>query len=131
LVPVVLHRKKTKQETLRSGDYITVARQTPPNSHNTSIMSAKTANDFDPENISRPVSSSHDLASAIRDARVAKTNADGQSMTQSDLDKACQFAKGTVRGYENGTAVYNAEQVNEMARTLGVKLPRPSKKRSI
>lgn len=49
-------------------------------------------------------------------------------MTQIELDAAAGVPRGTVKKYENGSAIYNPETVNEIARALGVKLPRPPKK---
>ena len=81
------------------------------------------ANDFDPENITKPLMTTQTLAQAIQSARTSK------NLTQSQLDKACNLPKGTVQSYESNKAQYNAEYINKISRQLGVKLPRPKKPR--
>ena len=86
--------------------------------------------DFDPENIKRVITSNHDLGKAIQSARrkkVLNSSAFAVTMTQSELDKACNFPKNTVRAYENGTATVIPEQLNTLNRILCVTLPRPKK----
>lgn len=85
--------------------------------------------DFDPENITKPRLAGNELGRAIQKARSEKKNpSTGRAYTQSDLDKACNLPKNTVRDYENGTAKYNPDYVNRMAKVLDVVLPRPAKK---
>ena len=122
--PVVLRRNKTKDEMKRDGSLSTVKRTGNPNSHGSSLLGAKAANDFDPENIQKIVTSNQDLGKAIQKARTAK------GWKQLELDQKCNLPKNTCQTYENGKAVYNAQHVNKMARILGVTLPRPNKKKS-
>lgn len=95
-----------------------------PNSSKTSRSRAQMANDFDPENITKPVMSTQTMAQAIQSARTSK------NLTQSQLDKACNLPKGTIQSYESNKAQYNAEHINKISRQLGVKLPRPKKPRA-
>ena len=119
--PVVIHGTKTKKDLIKSGDMQTVRRNT-ENKHNSNVLNKTASHDFDPENTTKPTVSNHDLGLAIQRARAAKN-----SMTQSELDKACNFPKNTSRDYENGTAVIQHEQLNKMNSVLGTKLPRPHK----
>ncbi|VBB17792.1 Multiprotein bridging factor 1 [Yasminevirus sp. GU-2018] len=124
--PVILRRKKTDAERIKSGEYETVARKESPNKNSTQLK-RDTLHNFDPESITAPVTSNRDLGLAIQKARCAKIKADGKCMNQTDLDHACGFAKNTVRDYENGTAVVKPDDINKMNRALGVVLPRPGK----
>jgi putative transcription factor len=115
---------KTIEEKLKTGAAVKISRQG-PNKQDTgaTILSSKVANDFDPENISKPATSTLELKLALQQARTAK------KWTQTKLDQACNFPSGTVKDYENGTAVISPIQLNKMNTVLGVKLPRPSKKK--
>lgn len=128
--PVILRREKTKEEKIKSGDVTAVRRQQPSNNHNASV-SKKLANDFDPENMQKLVTSNHELGKAIQVARtnVASRADPDRAMTQSELDQACSFPKNTVRDYENGSAKIVPEQLNTLNRVLGVVLPRPKAKK--
>lgn len=120
---VTLSKKKTKEEDIKAGNYETVTRKSyTGNKHSTSI-STKEANDF--ENVTPIVKSHLALHQSIKKARESR---DCQ-MTQSELDKACNFPVNTVRNYENGTAIYVSMQVTKMQEVLKVKLPRPPKKK--
>lgn len=59
------------------------------------------------------------LGRQIQTARMAK------NMTQSDLDKACNFPANTTKSYENSHAIINPVYVTKMQNVLGVKLTRP------
>lgn len=118
---IVLRKKKTKQEQIRDGEVKTVTKKT-SNKKNNQIIGSRAANDFDPENIEKLVTSNRDLGIAIMNARNAK------NMKQSDLDQRCNFPKNTVQNYENGKATVVPSQINTLERVLGVKLPRPKKK---
>ena len=120
--PVVLRREKTKEQRIKDGEFTAVRKP----QHVTSV-SKKVANDFDPENIQKVVTSNHDLGRAIQDARakIPSRTDPGRVMTQSELDQICAFPKNTVRDYENGTAKIVPEQLNTLNRVLGVILPRP------
>lgn len=125
---VVIQREKTKEEKIKSGEVDTVRRQQTANSH-TVTVSKKLANDFDPENIQKVATSTHELGQAIASARSnlkSRSNPD-RTMTQSELDQVCQFPKNTVRDYENGTGKIVSGQLNTLNRVLGVVLPRPKK----
>lgn len=74
----------------------------------------------------KPVTSTHDMALQIQRARLAK-DVGGKVMTQSDLDKACGFPKGTVAKYENSTAIVNPLETQKMSRILGVQIKNPPK----
>lgn len=130
--PVILRREKTKEEKIKSGDFTTVRKQQPANGHASSV-SRQMANDFDPENMQRIVTSNHELGKAIQVARGnTKSRTDPEkSMTQSELDQACAFPKNTVRDYENGSAKVVPEQLNTLNRVLGVVLPRPPKAKAV
>jgi ribosome-binding protein aMBF1 (putative translation factor) len=79
------------------------------------------ANDFDPENVKKPIMSNKELGSAIQKARTAK------NFTQSQLDQMCNFPKNTIKNYEQGKAIVKPNELNKLNRILGVKLPRPKK----
>lgn len=85
---------------------------------NVTALPRNIVNDFDPENMIKPATSTGELARAIQNARTAK------NMKQTDLDNACSFPKNTVRDYEKGTAKINHLQINKMETVLGVTLPR-------
>jgi putative transcription factor len=114
-------QKKTTDEKLKSGEMKKITRK--GLNKNSETISSKSDNDFDPENITKPVTSTLELKLAIQQARTTK------KWTQFDLDKACNFPSGTTRDYENGSAVIKPDQLNKLNRALGVKLPRPAKER--
>lgn len=118
----VLRRKQTKSELKKKGKLDTVAKTNKLNSVSNNILGSKAANDYDPENIKKLVTTNQSLGKAIQTARMAK------KWKQSDLDKRCNLPKNTCQSYENGKAIYNAQYVNKMARALGVILPRPKKR---
>ena len=76
---------------------------------------------FDPEQQTKNTVSNKTLSSAIRKARSEK------KLSQTAVDKACNFPKNTVRDYENCKAVINPNQLNKLNSFFGVKLPRPKK----
>lgn len=115
------NRVKTTEEKLKTGEMVKVVRQGINKNSKSTSGSSKSDNDFDPENISKPVTSTLELKLAIQQARTTK------KWTQSDLDKLCNFPSGTIRDYENGTAVIKADQLNKLNKAFGVKLPRPKK----
>lgn len=117
---VTLRRNKTKAEKARAGETDIVRRRT-DNKQSGATLSQKAAHDFDPENATKIVTSNRDLGIALQKARTAL------KMSQSDVDKACSFAKNTVRDYENGKAVIVPAQINKMNLILKTKLPRPKK----
>lgn len=127
--PVILRNRNpktnSKQQKNAKGDVQTVLRNTTPNASSTVQLPKTLLHDFDPENVPTVLMTSNNLSTSIRIARNAKLMPNGLPMTQSDLDKASQVPKNTVRDYENGSAVYNSDHVNKIARALGVTLPRP------
>lgn len=133
--PVILKKRTPKttngaQTKTSNTEPKTVLRKASPNNNNAvnlpkSILYEST--DQDPETLPTVLKTNGNLSTAIRSARNAKIMPNGLTMTQSELDLASQVPKNTVRDYENGTAVYNAEQVNKIARVLGVTLPRPKR----
>ena len=125
LTPVVFRKLKTKKELIRSGETETVAKSTgTTNKQTQQIVSKKVATDFDPENISQPLTSNIDLGKAIALARASK------GLSQADVDKQCNFPKNTVRDYENGKAIINHDFISKLNNVLGTRLPRPSKQSS-
>lgn len=119
--------KHQSQKAAIKNESVTSTSLTKPISH-TSKATRTVLHDFDPENAPSVVYTSNDLSSSIKTARNIKLMPSGEVMTQAELDKACGLPKNTVRDYENGTATYNAEHINKIARVLGVNLPRPKKK---
>lgn len=84
-------------------------------------MSKTLTSNFDPDSITPPKTSNVSMGLAIQQGRTAK------NMKQSELDSACSLAKGTTSAYESGKATYKANEVNAMARVLGITIPRPTK----
>lgn len=80
---------------------------------------SKMVDEYDPDNMSEIKYSNQLLARTIVRARTAL------KLKQCDLDKKCNFPINTCNSYEKGTAVYNHNQVNTMARVLNTRLPRP------
>jgi len=133
--PVILksRKPKTTQSTTSKGDVKTVLKTTSPNSNTKTVkLPQNLLNDNDPEPEALPtvLMTGNSLSTAIRVARNAKAMPNGLTMTQSDLDKASQVPKNTVRDYENGTAIYNVDHVNKIAHALGVTLPRPKRQKN-
>ena len=85
----------------------------------------KSVDNFDPEHQTNTTVSNKTLASAIQKARAEK------KMSQSDLDRKCNFPKNTVRNYENCKAVVKPNELNKLNRVLNVKLPRPKKVKKV
>lgn len=112
---VVFNKKKTTEQARRDGETHAVRRMKGDR------PSSNFANDFDPETAATPTISNLSLSSAMQKARSAK------GLTQAQLNQECNLPKNTIRDYESGKAVYNAAQVNRIARHLGVTLPRPRK----
>ena len=124
--PVIIHgnKGKTQNELIRSKEVVTVAKNKQPNKTSTqTVLSAKKANDFDPEHVVPPATSSIDLGRAIQAARTGKE----PKWSQDDLNNKCSFPKNTIRDYENGSATIDPSQLDKMNRILGVTLPRPKK----
>jgi ribosome-binding protein aMBF1 (putative translation factor) len=124
--PVFLHgnKGKTQNELIRTKEVTTVAKNKQPNkTSGPTVLSAKKANDYDPEHVEAPATSSIDLGRAIQAARSEKD----PKWTQDDLNNKCSFPKNTIRNYENGTATVDPSQLDKMNRVLGVTLPRPKK----
>lgn len=133
--PVIIRKRTAKtgtdQKTSSKNDPRTVLRNTSPNASSTVKVPKSVLDDSaDPETLPTVLMTSDSLSTAIKKARNAKLMPNGTPMTQSDLDKAAQVPKNTVRDYENGTAVYNSDHVNKIAQTLGVTLPRPKRQKS-
>lgn len=120
--PVIIRRPKTKADK-SNVEVVPKASASHPNKKLPNLNKT-VLHDFDPENVSKPPTADTNLKQAIQAARMAKKKPDGSTMTQADLDKACQFPKNTVRDYENGTAVVVSQQITKMNQVLGVKLPR-------
>jgi len=76
--------------------------------------------EYDPDHISDIKYSNKLLGQAIVRART------GMKLKQTDIDKKCNFSVNTCNSYEKGTAVYNHNQVNTLARVLNTRLPRPT-----
>lgn len=121
--PLVFKREKTKKELIKAGQCESVRRDINNKNGNDIVIGKKNINDYDPENIDVPVVSNRDLCIALQKARQNK------NITQSELDKMCNFPKNTVRDYENGSAIIHVAQIMKMNTALGVKLPRPVKKK--
>lgn len=66
---------------------------------------------------------SHDLKIAIQQARQEK------GMNQEQLAFAISEQKSNVKDYENGKLVPSGNTIVKMEKALGVKLPRPTKKK--
>lgn len=62
-----------------------------------------------------------ELSKQIQQARTNK------KITQEELNKTCNFAKGTVQKYENGTAIINSTELQQMSKVLGILLKKPKK----
>jgi ribosome-binding protein aMBF1 (putative translation factor) len=122
--PVTITRTKTKKEEVKSGNCDTVKRKEATNSNKpATVISKKDANDF--EGIAHIPKPTLQLKQAIQNARQTL------KLTQSDLDKACNFSPNTVSNYENGTATVVPGDLQKMEKVLKVKLPRPPKKKPV
>lgn len=66
---------------------------------------------------------SHDLRIAIGQARNEK------KMSQEQLAQAICEPKGNISAYESGKSVPSGKSIAAIERALGVKLPRPEKKK--
>lgn len=133
--PVVLRKRATTTNKKSANDGTgtkTVLRNSSPNANATNTVKhpKNILNDStnpDPETLPTVLMTNTNLSSAMKTARNSKIMPNGLPMTQSDLDKASQVPKNTVRDYENGSAIYCADHVNKIARTLNVTLPRPKR----
>jgi ribosome-binding protein aMBF1 (putative translation factor) len=67
---------------------------------------------------------SENLKNAIKTGRQNKKDADGKSMTQADLAKACNVNASVIRDYEAGKGIPNPQVLIKMSQALGVKLNR-------
>ena len=70
-----------------------------------------------------------ELRTAISQARCAKKNPDGSTLTQKQLAALINVPAGVINQYESGQAAPNGEIISKIERALGVKLPRPAKKK--
>jgi len=123
--PVVLTKSipKTKNEQIKSKN-VEIKTVNKTSKDPNILLNSSDANNYDPENISKLVVSSHDLGLSLQQARVAKG-----FKSQSDLDKACNFPANTTKTYENGTAIVKPNEISVMNRILGVKLPKLKKEK--
>ena len=87
----------------------------------TPSTSRAVTNDYDPETVTAPKTSNRSMGLSIQQGRQAK------GMKQTDLDSTCNLPRGTTSSYESGKAVYKPNEVNKMARALGITIPRPGK----
>src|SRR5271156_1671907 len=88
--PVVLRKKNTGKDKGGTGEVI--------KKPSGQTISTKTLNDFDPENITKPVTSNVEVGKAIEKGRMAQKimkNGEEKTMTQSDLDKLCNLPTNT------------------------------------
>lgn len=130
-IPKNSTEQKTEQKTRDKNEPRTVLRNTSPNASSTMKVSKSVLNDSaDPETLPTVLMTNDSLSTAMKKARNAKIMPNGLPMTQTDLDKAAQVPKNTVRDYENGSAVYNSDHVNKIAQALGVTLPRPKRQKA-
>ena len=128
---VILKKHETNPQKKKKAtdiDQSSMVRRQTSNSPAIKVNSQKVIYEFDPENVSAPTTSTHELGIAIQQARIAENNKLKKNLTQIELDNLCAFPKNTVRDYENGSAIVNPEQLNKINRVLGIKLPRPHKK---
>ena len=101
-------------------DKVVLSKKPKPNNFHS--QNEKKSNDnFDPDQQTNITISNKTLAIAIQKARAEK------KITQTEVDRSCNFPKNTVRDYENCKAVINSNQLNKLNRVFGVKLPRPKK----
>lgn len=114
-VPLVLRKKLTPgQEKKLHG----VVKRDEYKGKNTQSPHSTTLHKIENEEVTLP----HADISLGRQIQVART---AKNMTQSDLDKACNFPANTTKSYENSQAIINPAFVTKMQNVLGVKLTRP------
>jgi hypothetical protein len=121
--PVVLRRNKTHAEKIKAGQFVVEKRAVPTNKPKQEIINKGDANDY--EAVGSVAKPDMTLRSAIMKCRVEL------QMTQSDLDKKCNFPQNTTRDYENGTAAILLQQLNIYDKILKTHLPRPRKKKKV
>jgi ribosome-binding protein aMBF1 (putative translation factor) len=115
---VTINTKITKPDAIRTGQFDTISKNV--SNSNTS----KNPTIIDPEDGSIPnvATATLDIGKQIQTARLSK------NMTQKKLDQLCNFPPHTVQSYENSKAVLKTDELNLIARHLGIKITRPKKK---
>lgn len=120
--PVVLSKKKnptnlTQTELvkqLKTGAVTREIKEKQGGSKNTQYVSDINARKLEENEIGRHQKPSHNLSTQIQQARNAK------NLTQTQLNALCNFPKGTVANYENGSAIINSMELQAMSKHLGV-----------
>lgn len=120
-----IHRPETKKALLRKGQFTAVPRAgSGSNRQGTASNVRKIEKQVDEEGDYTITKVSTTLASAVTKARLARTDKDGNSMTQEQLAILCNLRVTDVKNIENHTAPYNGAQIQKIARALGVTLKR-------
>jgi ribosome-binding protein aMBF1 (putative translation factor) len=125
--PVVLRKDLTKQEMLDRGMGTVIKKAAGgTNKQGSSVPNAKTIENDD---FYKPATTTADLAKQISSARNAKKDADGKSMTQDQLAKACNVHKSIITAYENphSNAVVDANILQKISKVLGIPLKKPKR----
>jgi ribosome-binding protein aMBF1 (putative translation factor) len=120
---VVITKQKTKKDLIKSGAKTLEKKYDGGKNKQTSgaVQDLRTIED---DVITTLPHSDRSLSLQIQQARLAK-QVGGHTMTQSDLNKACNLPANTVRDYENGTAIVKQHELTAMSRALGVMLKKP------
>lgn len=109
--PIVLHKQISSTDAARSGHVISIPK-----------YSTNSINKFIDDNEIHPINiSTKEIGLVIQNGRKQK------NLSQKDLDKLCNFPPNTCQLYENGKAVIVTEQLNKIAKHLGIKIPRHKK----
>ena len=114
--PVQLSKPKSVAQGLKDGTLTKKIKEKEGAAKNTQTTTDISAAKLEENEIGRHKTSSRTLAMQIQQARLAK------NLSQDDLNKKCNFPKGTVTSYENGKAIVNSTELRTMSTNLGINL---------
>jgi ribosome-binding protein aMBF1 (putative translation factor) len=116
--PVVITKRKTKSELLKSGERRILEKKPEAGANHHSSITGYEVRNLESTELVAPIRSDT-IALQIQQARQIK------SMSQADLNKACNLPLNTVRRYENGTAVIKQNELTAMSKVLGISIKKP------
>jgi ribosome-binding protein aMBF1 (putative translation factor) len=137
--PTVLKKTLTKEEHVKRGN--TVAQvKIGAGTNKASAGVPANARALDSEDVPKPLLYGSELGKDLARIRQAILLADGEKKfrTQELLAKAAGVSTATIKAYEDGKAIYRADEVNKIQRALGkdadgkpIALGRPQKPKKI
>lgn len=117
LKPVILRKKKTSADKVKTGEITKTVRHDGPNSNKKHVNARK----LEEEDIQPIEKVSHDVSVQILQARNAK------GMSQKDLATKLNVKPVVIQEYESGKAIPDGALLAKISTALGTKITNPKK----